>query len=634
MSDHFALPVSPVKRRKVLSEIGNMSPGESRRKSLGFDLVRIVTSPSRSASGQASLEPLSYDPNITNRETLIPTLKNSERYSRLLSINENLSRRLKVNTQRSLSSPATSEVGDEESVILEELKSQLLTLVSEILLAEKALVELREESELLLSYHRALKTEIRMLRSVLREQELAFDTTLRRLTAKVESIEADVDHQLKEYERRAESTFNDAKFEIESEIEIAAAYEEPEVIQEFEQLQHDRSDLELKMTEALALRDQALAEEKQSFQTNQIAETSAHQELIKVQTAELKSLESNLLPITAELSALRQVFDDENASLIKMQAQITELENVMQHYTSERSRLEQMLAKESSAAETICATDTAWVQKVGAAKAQCDAEVLKLKAYLSTKKKLEHAIGKYATGPQTLTHGMNADFSEASFSLSDLTLPTTGRSPLKLWVSDLDLFVQDVFTGSNLSLIYFGIQAQQLQELQFILALYESSTHNVKPTIRPRLILQCIQFEQNGIVDLLNPSSEVEISKNSDRFNVYSQKMLVSCCKEIDNIISNLKFGKCPSWISVLFEVDGLKAGEIVSGQISMLNLTHLSLTEQIKLTNTLPSNSTLGSFVRQCQSLRPSFNLCQFERAESDESDKLLSLLQRVKPT
>lgn len=534
MAQTRSVPTSPSKRRRVLSEIthtDNTAPEPARRKSLGFDMARIdLTSPNAAPECPALRLRFPELATRTLRGSSIPVLKKSDRLQRLLSINESLNRKCKIDTD-------TAPPQDEDPYGIQALLLEARQQADEIRTKRSMLNDLEEERLEVRQLNKALLNEIGELKTLIDELGGKFEYLLGRVTAKVETKERDINLDLRNYKNKLEDERNDAKFELENEMLSAKQYEDSDLLDEVRQLKEKKLALEQELATATTAREEFLKTENALMDEEMNAVLAKKSAEVEGSTTTYQNLQNEFQFVVAQLDSANEELRSKQSSNEVLQQKIYNLEANFHDFEATKRTLHDELSILNRELSEIESENRHWSEETKEAKALYDFHTEKYGNYHATRRILEHGIAKYERRNRTLVRVDHGDTVNNEVTVGttpyqfDKVVSCTDRDFSLEW----RLFVTDAVLESDAALILLGSQTPDVAQrsariFSFLKAGEQSHT---KKGWSFSYYLQSVRFSGRNVLDELNGPTETSIEAKNDKLEVKSQQMIVQSESEL-----------------------------------------------------------------------------------------------------
>ncbi|GEQ68261.1 hypothetical protein JCM33374_g1928 [Metschnikowia sp. JCM 33374] len=668
----FAVPTSAGKRRRVLSEIGNTeeakSPGKSRRTSLGFDLVRIPTSPKQNRpnppkSSPKAMETVSSamprptalaDMNI--RGSAIPTLKKTDRFERFLTINESLNRKSTINGHGSDSLASAidrAELKQQSSKpALEKLLGESKRLDHELQKASRKLSYSQEEAFATRKLQRALQNEHNTLKVAVEEQVGKFEFLSAQVTARVEKIERGVEVKIEEHRRKAQSTYDGVRDEIKAELEHALRLGDEESAKELASLKAQKTQLEEELKKAIASNEAKISAQKLDSQNQVDAVAKELDGRVMAAESSRRELQLEEAAIDEENLALETAISEQKLANQKAKDDISALERTIQGYVLSKSDFDARIFQQNDALGAQKAHENDWACKEASARAVYMEEKQKYHKYTCTRRRLEHAIAKLSEKHRVFVRVKaspdHLSLLKQAFDFDKLTSYTPECSPECYpecspecspestpdhpYSLEWELLAKESLTGSQVSLLFVGSPQRGInQQLVDIFSFLMSGHDHMTPrgwtyTVYFQSIL--VQDDTGAACDLLNSSSEVEFLSTKDRTSIVSQKMLVKNAGEVSSILRNKQ--RTPGVYIHAYTVEGVNVAESqkISGMVMVGDVSSLAWHQQKQLLTGESRCGGLDEMFGRSSLNHTCIDICDMEDIQDPGAQELLAVL------
>lgn len=616
------------KRRRILSDIANRSvqPIEShtRRKTLGFDLVRIDIS---NQDKSESLAPKSQL-DMKQRGSGIPTLRGPDRYEKLLNISESLNRKCKVNTTHY--NYSSTNMNESSRQLIEKLTQELEDLDTEIRQASEDLALVDDEYSHQNMLHRALKTEMTELNNVLRDHEAKFEYLLSQATSKVELKQKKIDVALREYRTKADDSYNNAKFDLENELLNVSVFDDTEDLLQIEELKRKKQTLQNKLDTQLELNRKLLEKAEATHENSSKTLEMNLKESIDIEFSKLTEQENLLKSLDDELVKLQESINSQRHLESDLQAQIVAKEELIHNYSAVRGDWQAQLHDLNGELRNYNQSESDWSQEVQKAKADHDREQKKLKNYTKTRRALEYALSQYGKSRKSFLIIPKMTPDSQTFQEFDKIIETAQLSEKASM--EWQLHTQESLRKSMTAMIFAG--STQTSCLEFIKDalnhLLEGSQSKRFGGYTYEFFIQSVRITNKRLVDLFNRSSELVLNLKGDDMNLVSQKMSVSGPHDIDTAFQNISLDEHPSLH--LFTIIGTqKAGEpeCFKSSLCLVDISKASLAEQSVMLTGTSGNIELQVLLKHILKYQKCLSICELDDIDSLDAKNFAQAIQ-----
>lgn len=611
-----------VKRRRVLSDLVNtgVQPIEShtRRKSIGFDLVRILSPEKTSQVTQLDTQ---NPPQMNRKGSSIPTLRNPDRYEKLLNISESLNRKSKVNHSQVVFTPTS--VSQTSKQATEKLIAELETLNDEIRLASDDLAAIDNEYSHQNMLYRALKTEMAELHNVLQDNEAKFEYMLAQTTSQVELKQKELDVSLREYRTTRENSYNNTKFELENELRLVAHFDDTENIQCVQNLQVQRSDLQDKLKQQLEHNERRLHETELEYGRKLEEKKKANcQEIARIES-KIVEKQKALKAILLELSKAQEVLASRQQSDALLEQQIIEKKKQIENFASTQVGWQAQLTQITSKLRANNHIQSTWEQEVDNARRLYNENKKKNDKYQQTRRTLEHAISRYGSNRRVFVKGRRA--LENEHELFGLFFDKVVGPETKEFSKEWELHVQECVNGSLAALIFAGTSINCLEQICTSLSYLIPGLGSEESRKSFEVFIQSVRFEGPRLLDLLNRSNELVLNVRDTAVELFSQKMTVTGINDIDMAFRNICLSEKPT-LHILSIVGKDTSQEAkVQSSLFLIDLSKSSLVEQRKVFDKHGTNQELNVLLDHVLTQSRCLIVCEIDDMGIDESRDLL---------
>lgn len=609
-----------VKRRRVLSDLVNtgVQPIEShtRRKSIGFDLVRIL-SPDKSSE---SKQPDSQNIEMNTRGSSIPTLRNHDRYEKLLNISESLNRKSKVNNSAVFTPANVSQ----SKQVTDKLMSELETLNEEIRLASDELAAIDDEYSHQNMLYRALKTEMAELHNVLRDNEAKFEYMLAQTTSQVDLKKKELEVSLREYKTTRENSYNNTKFELENELHLVSQFDDTESIQSIEKLRAQRSELQSKLKQQLELNEKTLQETEQEYSL-QFKEKEKESSL-KISSAEdsIRKKEETLQTVLLELSKAQEVLVNRQQSDAELERQIGEKKNLIESFTSTQIDWQDQLTKIKGKLRNNTQTHGTWDQEVENYKRLFEEQKKKQDQYQQTRRTLEHAISRYGSSRRVYVKSQKTPENENE--LFELHFNKVVGPEEKDFSKEWELHAQECLRGSLVALVFAGTSINCLEQLCICLSYLISGLGTSTGSSNVEIFIQSVRFDGHRSLDLLNRSNDLVLRIKDGAMELISQRMTVTGINDINTAFKSICLSEGPTMHFFTIVSNGIDAK--FQSSLCLVDLSKFSLTDQAGIFEKRGTNNELNSILDHILTHFKSLTVCELDDIEDDKNRCLLKAI------
>lgn len=648
-NDHCPI-ISPTrKRRRVLTDIKNIEepiyPEKTQRNSLAFDLVRIPATfkepeveknmPKDTTSSFASYSRPNSLADMNTKGSGIPTLKKTDRFERFLTINESLNRKstvygLGADMKGSEYEWAEPKIPSSKAVV-ERLTQELKVLDHKLVEArEKSRYKFKEKFEVQ-QLTRALHNEHQLLKRAVEEQESKFEFLLGQVTTRVELMERDIQLQLKEYENKAQSSYNDVRFEVKAELERALHSEDTETAAVLAELEAEKQDLELKLKEIDLENERELEEVQSQYKKEFDLATQEIESRVSEAENELQELLREDAAIEQENEDLEREISDQQLLDQQKREAISELESTLQQYNSLQTELEAKVTLQTERLRVCEAEEYELRQKEAVAKAEYETEKKKYDLYICTRRRLEHAIskagGKHRVFVRVRNFPLALDINrEYAFGRVCALIPDPEYS--RNW----EILVQESLCGASTTLLFVGQPQHEMKRhildvFEFLQLGLESRQQN---GWSHNFYYQSVFISENhALCDQLNPSSEVSITGR----HVTSQKMLVNNTTEISRTLHNNinDAENTPGADIHVFTVESTNLDDHsrVRGLVMVLDITRLPFEVQGEILSPECGYGPMSELIQQVGNDHTSLDVCDIDDLDTPGTQQVLTSLE-----
>nr|WFL37651.1 hypothetical protein [Metschnikowia bicuspidata] len=570
----------------------------------------------------------------------IPMLVKNDRFERFLTISQSLNRKSSINGLSGEMLPSAHQLEESKQAnsraLLHKLEQEAKSLDKELSEATRRLAYAQEEAFETRKLHRALQNEYSTLQSAVEEHEGKFEFLSGQVTTRVEMMERDIQLQIKEYGNKAQSSYNDVEMEVKTELQNALRSEDEETSKELAVLEEKKKQLELQLGAMVSANNDKIKKEQDAIsrKADEAARNIDHDVSIAEQT--LCDLQKAHDALEEENQKLQAAISSEEAAGSKTKSEISALEHIIQNHVVSRSAMEAKLRSETERLRAFEETQQSWQQKEAEAKLAYEKERSKHDAYMSTRRRLEHAISRLSGKSRALIrikHNLETGVDHAQATSSKYgTFKVSAYEPDADFSRNWELLSQECLRGARVSLSFFGLPRQDMcsQLADILVFLQRGQASSNKGGQEHTFCLQSVLIHDNNrYSDLLNSSSEVDIQLKTGYINVVSQKMLVSNSSEIHNTLkSSAEY--TGAYLHV-FTVMGSGTGnsETPLGSVSILDLSHLSWQAQNEALAAERNTGILHDLLQRSPLDHNNMDICDLDNADEPGAQELLASLE-----
>lgn len=528
-----------------------------RRKSLGFDLVRIELSPKPMRSNipeppVSMLKEINSLADENRKGSSIPTLRKPEQLKKLIAINQSLSRKCSLDSTFKDVSPVHQEEGEAEDI--EELTNQKNLLDSALKAADEVLNEVQDEHQDSLRMERVfqnrLKSKLTELRQITSKYDLMETSVVRAVYEKEQKTEL----ELQEFSNKLDEDFLRAQKEFKESIEKELAeleslhYNEKHTVDEIETLTIEKEKLLAKLEEVISKMAESTNQEQAQMQQQYDSIRKEHQEEIEEADLELQTSQSDLDKLNAELNDLMEQKLMKEASRSEIERQIADVTKTISTFASARARLESKLTDLNDDLRALQSENLDWQNKIVEEKDTYLSVKSKHDKYSSVRRLLEDSIMDFESNVRVLVRvqndsqlvvedGRDLVLDKKVYRFSKVIQDITD----KLLGLEWNLLVEKVLTKCDVSLIFSGASKELDSQILDVFSHLQSAEQNFKEW-NFKYYLQSISIEGEEMMDLLNMSTENSIEFESGMLKqVISQKMNVRSSNDLRSVLKKIR---------------------------------------------------------------------------------------------
>lgn len=661
------------KKRKVLGEIQNvdrstpgMKSGAGRRKSLGFDSVRIqMKSPeSRKMSNDTRMKPPSsllvsnnmrlklansvnsHDVHFrqsNERSSQIPQPTGSHITTRLQNRFADVKNRLEKKAKINYDDDVTfdEDISFQKNNIIEQT-SRNRELDVEINRLQSSLYDLELDNDELRRLHKKLKHRIVEMTSEIDKSHRKFEYRGEIIMKNVANRERLIDMNLKELSNKYKDEFNEAKFQLDIELKNAENYKD-------EHLQKEITDLEHRILDAT---DQLEAAKNHKYEAIKTESNSLQREVteyLDLKTTEVNELTTSYETKDSELQQIdNKILEIENKIRSKQEQNealknsIESLRVQMGQFQDEKSDLESELHLIQSDIEAIQQTEVEWNNKLDHIQLNYGDSIEKLVQHNQQKRILENSImdyeGKlrvYVKLPAKVKIDNNNSF-VANNQIYQFNKVLDSRCSNHDVIEEFMCLSKSVVSGNNVSVIFLG-SPQGTRQLIMDTLKTSYDTFSAK----------MISLSKNGweyefslrvfavttddkLVDYLNSCEIMPLSTLHDNLcQLPSQKMILEKGESIAQL-SQFHPGRKFKTVAYIIEVIAKNQTSMkqFDSNLMLLDITNNTVDEQRHILSVDSECDPVESdIINYANCFSKCLNICMLDRIDSDTINILNAL-------
>lgn len=612
--------MTPEKRRKVLSDIGNFELPPPRRKSLGFDVASVGLEEMHSNSSDSNIPdpPPSRLLAINSlagmhlKSSNIPVINKQKSYRSLVAVKENLDAKSKLPSNLQLWKNMPREIFKPE-VDVESLQNDKLMLDRELKSAQALLEQLDTEYDEKRRLYRILENQSSDLRFRLRHLEAKFELKGNSITQKILHEELIAEIELKELENKLDDEFSQQQFQLRNEVMDSGNFEDTQALLELERLKNEKIELEKQMEEVVLERDEAIRREIETnkFEVSKLNEKK--EELTRDIKRNNEGLESKLKRLQTKLQAVLLEKQKEEAQLTALQTKINYFRASTDDTGVTTEKLEADLRQKQAEIDNLKNEANLYHQQLESQRQKYEEAKRKFENYVSVHRVLEDAIMCFSSNPRTfvkLTTNSNVTiqdenilhFEGRSYQFSKILLQNEDQVCLR-W----EPFVQRTLSQDNASIIFAGSEKQDmcsrlLEVFRFLSAGMQKRNGkgwSYKFYLQGACISELIE------TDLFKSSIKSMLHfENEKLVDVAGQRMHITNLSDIEHVLDNFQLQ--PGALTCFFfliQAVNEKANKSLTNQLVLVDLTNMSLelqTQTLSLQSIVPAQNKLLSHLKK----------------------------------
>lgn len=631
----MAPPQSDPKRRRVLSDIVNTTPTmieSARRKSLGFDLVRIDH-----GLGSSIPIPPPDSTKLINQKaeqnrvgSAIPSIAKSQMYHKYLQVSRSLSEKCKVNSA-SLDLPFDDRPNVESLQSLEALKLEQARLDRALEEAARVLDALKDDSKDLERTHKRLKRQASEKETLIRLLAGNFETKEQKVQAAVAHEAQMTDLRLREHQNKLLNDYNDAKFKLEAKVAQNAQYEDSELIATIKELENNKLELETELQTVIAKKEVSIQQEMQLIDTE--IDKTLQQKTAEVEEAsnEFQQLQLALDQVSAQYEALAQELRQKQNTETELELQVKLMHEQIGGLGEVRMELKREIALINSDLLAVQGEELEWQQRVQHERQAFLSVQKKFHNYSATRRYLDHAIMSYSDKTRRYVRVENsvADVHDNVVVLNGTHYGFEKAGALENdaeYALEWELLVRDVLRKSDVLIIFCG--SDKKPSMHYLLPAFtflNKAQENHKDWSF-EVYLQSLFFDGEEVFDILNASTDSAIEYPQNKLFVVSQRMLVHAERDLAMALKNE--GDIDKTVLHILTINGSnkKTNQKCSNHLSIVNISNLEIDAQVEALQNAQTN--IGKMVNYMLSTTNSVCACDIV---PDPSQNLNSILLAV---
>lgn len=635
----MASPQNQAKRRRVLSEIINKNPPmieSARRKSLGFDLVRIDHSLGSSIPNPPpdSTKIIKEKAEQNRVGSAIPSIAKSEMYNKYLQVSRSLSEKCKVNSA-GLDVPFEDYPDGSSLKRLEELEEEQARLHRDTHEASKVFEALKAEAKELDRTHKRLKrlasekeTQIRLLTS-------EFETREQKVQAAVAHEAHMTDLRLREHQNKLLNDYNDAKFKLEAEVAQNSDLRSPELDRSIEELKLKKRELDAELQDAATKKEEAIRHEMQLMDAE--IDNVLKQRTMEVEEASktFQKLQLVLDQISAEFEALDQEVLQNKKTKAALELQVKQIHERFSSLGNDRESLKSQIHSVRAEILALKSEESVLHQRVQREKMDYLAVKEKFDTYSTTRRFLEHAIMGYS---EKTRRYVRLDESMAEVHNNEVILDGIHYRFEKAGILDHDaeynleweLLIKEALKESNVSVLFCG--SDRKPSMHYLLHAFnflKMAQVNHKDWSF-EVNLQSIFVDEKEVYDLLNASTDCAIEYPQNQLSIISQRMLVNTEKDLRIALKDE--GDIDKMVLHILTIDGTnaKTNQKSATRLSIANITNLRIKAQVEVLQN--AHKGIGKLINHLLASCKSVCACDIVPGESTASSSMLKAVENLR--
>lgn len=627
------------KRRRVLSDIVNTAPAmieSARRKSLGFDLVRIDHGLGSSIPNPPpeSTELIKQKAEQNRVGSAIPSIAKSQMYNKYLQVSRSLSEKCKVNSA-SLDVPFDDSPDADSLHSLETLESEQARLDRAVKEATKVLDALKHDAKELERTHKRLKRQSSEKETQIRLLAGNFETQEQKILAAVAHAAQMTDLRLREHENKLLNDYNDAKFKLEAEVAQNAQYEDSGMASAIQELQKKKAQAEEELQVTIAKKHDAIQQEMHLMDAE--IEKTLQQKTMDVEEASSKfqKLQHSLDQVSVEYESLEEQVRLKKKSKAELELQVEQMRKQSRGLDDVRMKLKNEIALIKADLLAVQGEDLEWQQRVQHEKLAYLAIKKRHDDYSRTQRYLEHAIMSYSSETRRYVRAepsvADVGNNEVVFNGTHYGFEKTG--PLENdadYVLEWELLVKEALMKSDVSILFCGNVRKP--NMYFLLPAYtflkEAQANHKDWSFE--VYLQSVYFDGEEVFDILNASTDSTIHYSQEKLSVVSQRMLVHAEKDLAVALKNE--GEIDKIVLHTLTTNGSngKLNQKTSAQLHIVNISNLDMDGQAEALGN--DQTKIGKLVKYLLSIPNSVCSCDIAPGSPKELSRMLRSVEALR--
>lgn len=633
--------MTPEKKRKVLSDIGNVELPKNRRKSLGFDMASIGGEEEMHSSSESNIP----DPppsrllainslaDMHMKSSNIPVINKHRSFHSLMAVKDSLNAKSKLPSgfEKWKEPPKLEPMVDAES--LQNDKRMLdRELRSSQTLLEQLEVEFQEKRRL----YRVLEKQSSDARFRLRHLESRFELKGNTITQHILHEELAAELLLRELENRLEDEFNKQKFQLRNEIMDAGNFEDTQALEELESLAKRKEELEKKLEETIAEKDEAIRKEIETNKEKLAALRLENDLQLADVRQENEKKQAHLDQLESKFHALNEEKLKKEAELEALETDIKNFRDSANNVEASTEQLEETLRQKEEQLASLRNDTASWIESLRVEREKYEAIRKKYDNYLSVHRTLEDAIMSFDPHPRTYVRipaGLNVSIDDEKILTVDRRLFQFSRIFHRdddLFPLQWEVFVQRALIQHNVTLLFIGSSQQDM-----FLRLLEVFTflRNGEERLETKgwtfsFSLQCSSIKESSL-DLLNPSAENKFHyENGKLVEMTAERVNISGLSDLEQVLKN--FQAQPGAVTIYFiqiQAVNERAKKAFTNQLSLVDLTNKSFASQVETISLKSSKAAENNFFTHVKKNTRSLYVCEVDEIVQDTLPLLSSI-------
>lgn len=574
--------------------------GSERRKSLGFDSVRIEMKPPLTTSvpkyGDVKFVQSNERSNIPQPPKLIGSHITTRLQTRFADVKNRLEKKTKINLY-DIEQNLKEDLALRRSNLIEQ-KSRDRELDVELAHLQSTLNDLELDNDELRRAHKKLKHRIIEMTSEIEKSIRKFEYRGEIIMQNVSNRERLIDINLQELSNKYKDEFNEAKFQLDIELKNSHAYKDDNLQQEIVELERKVGDIADQLESGKTHKHEVIKSESGNLQ-KEVAEyldlktTEANEltSLYEIKDSELQQIDKKILEIENNIRSKQNHNEAIRESIVSLKEFISKSE-------AEKSSLEMELESVQMDVESIQQIENEWDTKLNQVKNNYGDTINKLNKHNQQKRVLENSIMDYEGKLRVyvkLPLDMKIDNGNsfvANKQIHQYNKVLDGRCSNHDVIEEFICLTKNVVSGNNVSVIFLGSPHGTHQLILDTLKL----SYQTFVTKQECLSKNGWEFEFNlrvlaittndDLVDYLSSCEIMPLSKLHSNLNqLPSQKMILESADSI-NQLSQFHPGKQFKSVAYIIEVVAKNSTSMKQFESNLLlvDITCNSLVSQCRI--------------------------------------------------